>query len=194
MNITVTADALAYLQQLIAKQPEGTGVRLFVNQGGTPYAETCLAYRKPDEDVSAHSLLTDTDGLDFYVEDASSEYLLDARIDFQSDRLGGQLTIKAPNAKMKKADANSPIREQVNYLLYTEVNPALAAHGGIVSLEAMDEDDTVAVLRFGGGCQGCGLVDVTLKHSVEKTLLDNIPKLKAVRDATDHSDRSQAYY
>ncbi len=52
----------------------------------------------------------------------------------------------------------------------------------------------VAVLRFGGGCQGCGLVDVTLKNSVEKTLLDQLPTLKAIRDGTDHSDKSNAYY
>ena len=194
MNITITPSALEYLQGLIAKQPEGTGVRLFVLQGGTPQSETCLAYRKPDEDISDHSLLEDTGELQFYVENASADYLEEAHIDYQTDRLGGQLTIKAPNAKMKKVDKNSPISDKVNYLLYTEINPALAAHGGFVSLETMAEDDSVAVLRFGGGCQGCGMVDVTLKHSVEKTLLDQLPELKAVRDSTDHSDRSNAYY
>ena len=194
MNITVTASALEYLQQLIDKQPAGTGVRLFVNQGGTPHAETCLAYRKPHEDVDDHSLLDNTGALAFYVEDASAEYLEAAFIDYQTDKLGGQLTIKAPNAKMKQVDENSSMTERVNYLLYTEINPALASHGGFVMLEEMVEDDTVAVLRFGGGCQGCGLVDVTLKNSVERTLLDQLPTLKAIRDGTDHSDKSNAYY
>ena len=55
-------------------------------------------------------------------------------------------------------------------------------------------EDQFAVLQFGGGCQGCSAVDMTLKGGVEKTLLEQIPQLAGVRDNTDHSDRSQAYY
>ena len=73
------------------------------------------------------------------------------------------------------------------------MNPALAAHGGEVSLIEVT-DDQFAVLRFGGGCQGCSAVDMTLKGGVEKTLLEQIPQLAGVRDTTDHTDRSQAYY
>ena len=69
----------------------------------------------------------------------------------------------------------------------------LAAHGGEVSLIEVTEDQ-FAVLRFGGGCQGCSAVDMTLKDGVEKTLLQQIPQLAGVRDTTDHTDRSQAYY
>jgi Fe/S biogenesis protein NfuA len=88
---------------------------------------------------------------------------------------------------------DSPIEDRVNYLLYNEVNPGLAAHGGNVSLEEIFEEN-VAVLRFGGGCQGCGMVDVTLKNGVEKTLLEQIPQLKEVRDVTDHTVKENAYY
>ena len=63
----------------------------------------------------------------------------------------------------------------------------------MVSLEEIFEE-SVAVLRFGGGCQGCGMVDVTLKDGVEKTLLEQIPQLTEVRDVTDHSVRENAYY
>ena len=55
-------------------------------------------------------------------------------------------------------------------------------------------EESVAVLRFGGGCQGCGMVDVTLKEGVEKTLLGQIPQLTEVRDVTDHSVKENAYY
>ena len=55
-------------------------------------------------------------------------------------------------------------------------------------------DNTVAILKFGGGCQGCGMVDLTLKEGVEKTLLEQIPQLTAVRDITDHSQRENAYF
>jgi len=69
----------------------------------------------------------------------------------------------------------------------------LASHGGEVSLMEI-VDETVAVLKFGGGCQGCSAVDVTLKQGVEKTLREHVPELTEIRDVTDHEDRSQAYY
>jgi Fe/S biogenesis protein NfuA len=69
----------------------------------------------------------------------------------------------------------------------------LASHGGVVTLEDL-VDDTIAILKFGGGCQGCGMVDVTLKEGVEKTLLEKVPGLTAIRDVTDHTNRDNAYF
>ena len=107
--------------------------------------------------------------------------------------MGGQLTIKAPNSKVPRVSDDSPLEEKINYILQSEVNPSLASHGGMVSLvELVDED--VAVLQFGGGCQGCGMVDVTLKDGVEKTLLEQLPQLREVRDITDHTQGENPYY
>jgi Fe/S biogenesis protein NfuA len=78
-------------------------------------------------------------------------------------------------------------------VLYNEVNPSLAAHGGEVSLLEITEDK-LAVLKFGGGCQGCGMVDVTLKEGVEKTLLEKVPGLSGVKDSTDHTNTDNAYF
>jgi Fe/S biogenesis protein NfuA len=94
---------------------------------------------------------------------------------------------------MPKISDDSPIEDRVNYVLYNEINPGLASHGGHVSLEEIFEEN-IAILRFGGGCQGCGMVDVTLKDGVEKTLLEHIPHLKEVRDVTDHTITENAYY
>ena len=55
-------------------------------------------------------------------------------------------------------------------------------------------DGNVAVLKFGGGCQGCASVDVTLKDGVERTLMEKLPQLEGVHDVTDHTDRSHSYY
>jgi Fe/S biogenesis protein NfuA len=107
--------------------------------------------------------------------------------------MGGQLTIKAPNSRLPKLNEDSTLEERVNYVLYNEVNPGLAAHGGNVTLEEVFEEN-IAVLRFGGGCQGCGMVDVTLKEGVEKTLIAQIPELVEVRDVTDHTQRENAYF
>ena len=110
--------------------------------------------------------------------------------------MGGQLTIKAPNAKVPKVSADSPMNEQINYILYSDINPGLASHGGEVKLEELVETDDgyIAILRFGGGCQGCSAVDMTLKDGVEKTLIERVPGLVGVRDVTDHSHTDNAYF
>ncbi len=196
MNITVTESAEKYLADLLAKQDaEGISVRMFVTQPGTPYAETCLAYCRPDEVIADDELLELT-LIRFYLERNSLPYLEEAMIDFAEDRMGGQLTIKAPNAKVPKVSADSPMEEQINYILYSDINPGLASHGGEVKLVQLVEEENghIAVLKFGGGCQGCSAVDMTLKDGVEKTLLERVPGLIAVRDETDHSNTEKAYY
>ncbi|MDJ0879363.1 MAG: Fe-S biogenesis protein NfuA [Halieaceae bacterium] len=190
--VTITESAQEYLAELLSKQEDALGVRVFINQPGTPRAETCIAYCR-DGDVQDDDEEKKFDKFSAWFEGRSLPYLEDALVDYAKDRMGGQLTIKAPNSKMPRVDDNSPIEDRINYVLYNEVNPALAAHGGEVSLIEVTEDN-FAVLQFGGGCQGCGMVDATLKGGVEKTLLEQLPQLAGVRDITDHSDRSNAYY
>lgn len=107
--------------------------------------------------------------------------------------MGGQLTIKAPNARVPNVSPDSPIEDRINYVLYNEINPGLAAHGGQVSLIEVLDGKT-AVLEFGGGCQGCAAIDITLKHSVETSLLEQIPDLESIKDVTDHTNRENAYF
>ena len=128
-----------------------------------------------------------------WFEARSEPYLVDAVVDFQEDRMGGQLTIKAPNARVPSVDENSPLEDRINYVLYNEINPGLAAHGGQVTLVEI-VDETAAVLQFGGGCQGCAAVDITLKQGVETSLLSQIPELTEIRDVTDHTVTEHAYY
>ncbi|MGI9283191.1 MAG: Fe-S biogenesis protein NfuA [Endozoicomonas sp.] len=192
LNITFTEAAQKYLATLLEKQSVGgIGVRLFVTQPGTPYAETCLAYCKPGEEKEG-DLVMELEYFNCHVEGKSEQYLDEATVDFSEDKLGGQLTIKAPNAKLPQVSEDSPLDEKINYFLQTEINPGLASHGGVVSLVEIDEG--VAILQFGGGCQGCSAVDLTLKDGVEKTLIERIPELKGVRDVTDHSITENAYF
>jgi len=157
-----------------------------------PRAETCIAYCR-EGDIETDDVKEDFGQFTAWFQGRSVPFLEDAMVDYNKDKFGGQLTIKAPNAKMPRVDADSPVEDRINYVLYNEVNPSLAAHGGEVSLVEVT-DDAFAVLQFGGGCQGCSAVSMTLKDGVEKTLLEQVPELAGVRDATDHSDRSQAYY
>jgi len=191
--LTITESAQEYLVGLLAKQdPEVRGIRVFINDPGTPRAETCIAYCR-DTDIRPDDEKRAFDGFDAWFEARSLPFLEDGLVDYAKDRMGGQLTIKAPNAKLPRVDENSSLPDRINYILYNEVNPQLAAHGGEVRLVEL-LDDGIAVLQFGGGCQGCGMVDATLKHGVERTLLEQLPDLKGVRDVTDHSVRTNAYY
>ena len=191
--ITITQAAQDYLADLLEKQnTPGIGIRIFITQPGTQYAETCIAHCKPGEQKPEDSALA-LAAFTAWIDGISEPFLEDAIVDYATDRMGGQLTIKAPNSRMPKITDDSPLADKINYILYNQINPGLAAHGGHVSLEELTEDN-VAVLRFGGGCQGCGMVDMTLKDGVEKTLMERIPELKGVRDVTDHSNRENAYY
>jgi len=190
--IEISEAAQGYLRTLLEKQEvEGTGIRVFVANPGTPSAETCIAYCRPGEAQEDDIPMAFT-GFTAWFEKRSEPFLAEAVVDFQEDKLGGQLTIKAPNARVPKVDENSPLEDRVNYILYNEINPSLAAHGGMVSL--IEIVDGEAVLQFGGGCQGCAAVDMTLKQGVEKTLLSQPPELKGVRDSTDHTVKENAYY
>ena len=193
IQLNITESAQTYLAGLLEKQgTDGMSVRMFVTQPGTKYAETCLAYCRPGEEKE-HDELVELSHIRVYLEKNSLPYLDEAEVDYATDRMGGQLTIKAPNAKMPKVNKDSPLDQQINYILFTEINPGLAAHGGDVTLEELTEDN-IAILKFGGGCQGCSAVDMTLKDGVEKTLLERVPQLKGVRDVTDHSVTDNAYF
>ena len=192
-ELTITESAEKYLEDLLGSQEKDTkGIKIFVSEPGTPRAETCIAYAKEDESFDDYLLIEEL-SFSLYIENQSIEFVKDAVVDYSPDKFGGTLTIKAPNAKLPQIKENASIEEKINYVLYSEINPSLASHGGEVSLvEVLDKE--TAVLQFGGGCQGCGMVDLTLKDGVEKTLLDQVEGLKGVMDVTDHSYRENAYY
>ena len=77
-------------------------------------------------------------------------------------------------------------------ILDSEINPAVAAHGGRVELAGVE--DGVVFLRFGGGCHGCGLVDVTLKQGVEARIKELMPEIERVVDTTDHAAGQTPFY
>tara|TARA_B100001113_G_C20973712_1_gene562992 strand:+ start:49 stop:636 length:588 start_codon:yes stop_codon:yes gene_type:complete len=192
-ELTITESAEKYLDELLGSQEKDTvGIKIFVSEPGTPRAETCIAYAKEDESLDDY-LLIDELSFSLFLERNSLDFIKDAVVDYSPDKFGGTLTIKAPNAKLPQIKENASMEEKINYVLYSEINPSLASHGGEVSLvEVLDKE--TAVLQFGGGCQGCGMVDLTLKDGVEKTLLEQVEGLKGVMDVTDHSYRENAYY
>ena len=191
--INITESAQDYLAELLKKQDcDGISVRIFILDAGTPKAETCISFCRPGEAQETDEIRPYR-SFNAYLEQRSIPYLTGAVVDYAKDSMGGQLTIKAPNSRLPQIGQDSSLEDRINYVLYNEVNPSLAAHGGTVTLEEIFEG-SVAILKFGGGCQGCGMVDLTLKEGVEKTLREQIPELTDVRDITDHSKRENAYF
>lgn len=84
------------------------------------------------------------------------------------------------------------IRARVEHLLETQINPAVASHGGWVELLGVQANNVF--LQLGGGCQGCGMADVTLKQGIETLLREEIPELGEVLDQTDHAAGRNPYY
>ncbi|MBL4869187.1 MAG: Fe-S biogenesis protein NfuA [Pseudomonadales bacterium] len=191
---SITDSAQDYLRDLLSKQDSpNIGVRIFVEKPGTPHAECCMAYC-PEGEAQEEDVKFEFEGFAAYLEEKSITYLEDSVTDYSGDKLGGQLTFRAPKSKVPRVSENATLEERIEYVLQSEVNPSLASHGGHVSLITLVDDDTTAVLEFGGGCQGCASVDMTLKSGVETTLLERVPELHKVVDKTDHSNKENAYY
>ena len=191
--INITRSAEEYLAKLIQDKNEtDLSIRIFISDPGTPKAETCLAYCKPDESMP-DDIIINLELINVNLEKRSIPFLKDCEVNFDNDTFGGQLTIKAPNARVPNISPDSPVEDRINYVIYNEINPMLESHGGEVSLVEFNKEN-IAVLKFGGGCQGCGMVDLTLKDGIEKTLVEQIPEVKAVKDTTDHSVNDNAYY
>ncbi|WP_432454779.1 MULTISPECIES: Fe-S biogenesis protein NfuA [unclassified Agarivorans] len=191
--VSISETAQQHFVKLLEQQPEGTNIRVFVVNPGTPSAECGVSYCPP-ESVEDDDVQLPFNGFNAMVDTASAPFLEDAEIDFVTDKVGSQLTLKAPNAKMRKVDDDASLIERVEYVIETQVNPNLASHGGKVSIIELTEEGVV-ILQFGGGCNGCSMVDVTLKEGIEKQLLEAFPgELTGVKDVTEHQAGEHSYY
>ncbi|AXR04978.1 Fe-S biogenesis protein NfuA [Salinimonas sediminis] len=191
--ITISEEAQAHFAKLLEKQESGTNIRVFVVNPGTSSAECGVSYCPPNA-VEDNDMRFEFNGFGAVVDEESAPYLEEAEIDYVTDQMGSQLTLKAPNAKARKVADDAPLVERVTYMIEAEINPQLASHGGKVMLAEITEDG-YAVLQFGGGCNGCSMVDVTLKEGIEKQMIEQFAgELKGVKDATEHQAGEHSYY
>lgn len=191
--IEITPSAEEHFRKLLAPQKEGTSIRIFVINPGTPKAECGVSYCPP-EAVESRDTRLSYEGFDALVDEVSIPFLEEAFIDLVEEETGTQLTLKAPNAKMRKVKDGAPLIERVEYVIQVQINPQLASHGGFIKLIELTEDN-VAVIEFGGGCNGCSQVDLTLKEGIEKELLEEFSgELNAVRDITEHQSGDHSFY
>ena len=191
--IEITQNAQEYFAKIVAQQEmDDLGLFLSVLNPGTPLAACDLEFHVSGQS-GEKELEFDYEGFKLYVPASNEEWLEEAKIDFEESAAGGQLTINAPGIKGTRPDDSADLEEKVTWVLEAEINPGLASHGGMVRLEEITDKNEV-ILRFGGGCHGCGMVNVTLQDGIEKTLKEYFPEITAVVDATDHATGDNPYY
>ena len=130
------------------------------------------------------------EGFNIYVDAESAPYAQDIVLDFVDSLMGRGFKIDNPNKI--PPHLKGTVAEKVQQIIDEKINPSVASHGGHVSL--IDVKDNVAYIRFGGGCQGCGMVDVTLKQGVEVLIKESVPEIREILDATDHAEGENPYY
>ncbi|MEG3191834.1 NfuA family Fe-S biogenesis protein [Lysobacter sp. D1-1-M9] len=190
--IQISESAQTHFRKLIEREAlPGLGVRLSAVAAGTARADVRLEFTEP-VDLNGDEWAVDCEGFTLWLEAASVNYLDGAQIDYEVQATGGQLQIRAPRIKGETPGESASVVERVHWLVEHEINPQLAQHGGHVAVQEVTGEGVV-VLRFGGGCHGCGMADVTLKQGIEKTLLEKVPGVTAVRDATDHDTGAAPY-
>ena len=190
--IQISDSAQTHFRTLIEREGlPGLGVRLAAMHAGTSRADVRLEFAEPG-DLQGDEWAVDCEGFTLWLEAASVRWLDGAEIDYATQATGGQLQIRAPKIKGEVPADSASLVERVRWLVEHEINPQLAQHRGHVSVVEVTGDGVV-VLRFGGGCHGCGMADVTLKQGIEKTLMEKVPGVTAVRDATDHATGDAPY-
>jgi len=138
-------------------------------------------------DRTDDDLVVDLDGLSVALDPVTAADLTGATVDLDAEITGGGLRIAKPNEGWQ-----DPLARAVQDVLDSQINPGVGSHGGMVTL--VEVRDGAAYLRFGGGCQGCAAVDVTLKHGVETAIRAAVPQVTAIVDATDHDAGTNPYY
>ncbi len=190
--IQISSPAQAHFRNLIEREDiPGLGVKLAAVHAGTAQADVRLEFAEPAE-LSGDEWAIDCEGFTLWLDAASAPFLDGAQIDYETRATGGQLQIRAPKIKGEAPAESASLVERVRWVVEHEINPQLAQHRGHVSVQEVTAEGVV-VLRFGGGCHGCGMADVTLKQGIEKTLLEKAPGVTAVRDATDHDTGAAPY-
>ena len=185
IGVEITAAAINYFSKLLNSEPKNTNIRMAVINPGTSYADLRVAFCLPGLEELADFAI-ECDNFTIFIEERSLPLLQGAKIDYLLEDGEEQLAVKAPNLKNIQED-NRTLAEKIELVIENEINPILAGHGGMIALAKLI-DNSVALLRFGGGCKGCSVADVTFVQLVESMLKQHFPELTEIRNITDHTE------
>ncbi len=185
-----TNQAIKKLSEVIGSQPKPVaGLRLQI--AGRLHGEfqhVLSIVERGQEDASDLSVQAKGLPVPVFIEGKNAPYLADLRVHYEykgADHSG--LEFSNPNRLWL-----GETEQQIQAIIDTQLNPAIAAHGGYVNLLAVE--GLVAYIEMGGGCQGCGMADVTLKQGIEASIVGVVPGIERIVDTTDHASGSNPYY
>lgn len=188
----ITTEAEKYIANLFDEQDEkDLSLKIGVDNANTPNAAVSFNFCFP-KDLSDDFEKFAYKGFNSYIDKINFEYLTDSTVELKDENGNKKLTILAPNSKGKPPSKDAPLEEHINWTIASDIGPQLASHGGFVELIKITNDMDL-VLNFGGGCQGCSAVKLTLKNSVETKLKAKYPQIRNVLDSTDHAEDTNAY-
>jgi len=197
--LTITESALATVLEVRAGEDDPASTALRVAITGSNMADFTYSLDLVNVSEAADDDVVYTQGshgeLQMIVPAASVENMAGATLDVTAAAAGG-LVIRNPNRPDPLAgldlELSGELPEKVQAVLDQAVNPALASHGGFAQLVGV-EDNRVFV-TMGGGCQGCAASAMTLRDGIRKMLMDSLPEITDVVDATDHSAGENPFY
>lgn len=185
--VRLTDVAVEKVKAFAEQNPEAQGkyLRIYVQGGSKAEYEYGFTF---DEPHSGDEILPQ-DGLKLLVDRLSLVYMQGSTVDFVEDLRGSGFVVDNPNTPPLLQD---PVAARIHSLLQDRINPGIASHGGWVNL--IDYDAGRVFLQLGGGCQGCGMADVTLRQGIERILREEVPEIVEVLDTTDHASGTNPYY
>ena len=160
---------------------------------GSPLAPRYELTLVDDWEKTAEDVVLDGGGFNVFVDRDSAEKLEGARVDWVEGMEGGGFKVENPNLKpLGSEPLTGPLAERISQVIDTQINPSIASHGGRVAL--VDVRDSIAYVELSGGCQGCGMAAVTLKQGIERMILQQMPEITEIVDATDHASGTNPYF
>ena len=184
--IEVTKSARKQVLEILSSQADDSGIRLSISGRGPQGFEYEITLIESKEKEESDFSVPDQDFL-LVLDGEHLESLSGAKLDFVEQDNGMGFKIDNPNPLWTDA-----LAQRVQETLDKEINPSVASHGGHVSL--LEVKESKAYIQLGGGCQGCGMADVTLKQGIEVAIRNAVPEIDEVLDTTDHGSGSNPYY
>ena len=184
--LTVTEAAKAKIQSVIEDQGmEVEGLRVSISGRSASTFEYGLGLEvEPNPD----DVVVDCGDFKVLIDPESAENLKGATIDYVEDLNSSGFKVDNPNTPTW----DNPKAQAIQQLIDERINPAVASHGGHIDL--LDVTDDSIYIHMGGGCQGCGMANVTLKHGIEGMIQEHFPEIKHIIDTTDHASGENPYY
>jgi Fe/S biogenesis protein NfuA len=190
--VTFTDGAKAHVVAFLAEESEPLAVRIEVLDSSPLAPQYDLALIEESE-KEAGDQVYEQGGFEVVVPRSSVDLLQGATVDWVESMQGSGFKVENPNiVPIGEGLAEGPLADRVKQVIEMQVNPAIASHGGSVTLVEVRGD--VVYLEMMGGCQGCGMAAVTLAQGIRRIIMENLPDVKDIVDVTNHDAGANPYY